>query len=463
MNTHKTFNLMIAIVFTFSLFMIPTPVSAQEYPPIISSPFIRVLMSGHRIEARQWPVGTEVTMTIHDPANGEETNNDIKETAVVLAEDPNGDGVDVAFFTWPATGLQPGFVVTMSGNGTSKTLVVSALKITIINPIANTVSGIATPGNWVEVDCACAAGPATTRWVTANTETGEWTANFSVPDLPPYDGTVDFQPHMLFIVDEFDSDGDQTIVSGEPYNPNTSPIIWNITVPVDPRQVGTIVDATAYFWDPDLFDTHTATWDWGDGSQANGIVDEGSQTVFGSHVYTNAGVYTVTATVTDVVGAFSTFSSGYLVIYDPGAGFVTGGGWINSPAGAYSPDPSLTGKATFGFVSKYQKGKNIPTGNTEFQFKIGNLKFSSTAYDWLVIAGAKAQYKGTGTINGSGSYRFMLTAIDGKANGGGGVDKFRIKIWDLVSGNMIYDNQNGAADDALPTTALQGGSIVIHK
>ncbi len=57
----------------------------------------------------------------------------------------------------------------------------------------------------------------------------------------------------------------------------------------------------------------------------------------------------------------------------------------------------------------------------------------------------------------------MLTAIDGQVNGGGGVDKFRIKIWDLATDQLIYDNQQGAGDDALPTTALQGGSIVIHK
>ena len=33
------------------------------------------------------------------------------------------------------------------------------------------------------------------------------------------------------------------------------------------------------------------------------------------------------------------------------------------------------------------------------------------------VAGAKAQYKRFGTINGSGSYRFMLTAIDGQVSG----------------------------------------------
>jgi hypothetical protein len=35
------------------------------------------------------------------------------------------------------------------------------------------------------------------------------------------------------------------------------------------------------------------------------------------------------------------------VAYDPSAGFVTGSGWINSPAGAYVSDPTLTGRATF--------------------------------------------------------------------------------------------------------------------
>jgi hypothetical protein len=152
-----------------------------------------------------------------------------------------------------------------------------------------------------------------------------------------------------------------------------------------------------------------------------------------------------------------------MVIYDTSAGFVTGGGWFDSPAGAYPADPTLTGKATFGFVSKYQKGTQIPTGNTEFQFKVAGLTFSSTSYNWLVIAGAKAQYKGTGTIDGSGTYRFMLTAIDGQISGGGGVDKFRIKIWDPVSDQVVYDNQLGAGDDSLPSTVIGGGSIVIHK
>ena len=45
------------------------------------------------------------------------------------------------------------------------------------------------------------------------------------------------------------------------------------------------------------------------------------------------------------------------------------------------------------------------------------------------MAGAKAQFKGTGTINGAGGYGFLLTVTDGQLTGGGGTDKFRIKIW----------------------------------
>jgi hypothetical protein len=68
-----------------------------------------------------------------------------------------------------------------------------------------------------------------------------------------------------------------------------------------------------------------------------------------------------------------------------------------------------------------------------------------------------------GTINGGGSYGFLLTAIDGQESGGGGIDQFRLKIWDQGTGSTIYDNQPGVADDAANATQLSGGSIVIHK
>ncbi len=249
---------------------------------------------------------------------------------------------------------------------------------------------------------------------------------------------------------------------------NVAPILAALTGPVAPNAVGRPVGVSAAFTDMGTRDTHTALVDWGDGTTSAVISESnGAGTATGSHAYTAAGVYTVRMTVTDDDGGASNQSVfQYVVIYDPDAGFVTGGGWIDSPLGAYRPNPGLTGKANFGFVAKYQKGKSVPDGNTEFQFKAGDLNFKSTGYEWLVISGPKGQYKGYGTINGAGNYRFVLTIEDGDLKGTG-VDKFRIRIWgdgsDLGGSGVIYDNQyaQAALDDA--STSLGGGSVVIHS
>src|SRR5207302_434908 len=101
-----------------------------------------------------------------------------------------------------------------------------------------------------------------------------------------------------------------------------------------------------------------------------------------TYTFNTPGVYLVKLAVTDddggtemahTVGGLTAANDNLeamVVVYDPAAGFVTGGGWINSPAGAYTLDPSLVGKANFGFVSQYKKGATVPTGETEFQFHV---------------------------------------------------------------------------------------------
>jgi hypothetical protein len=79
-----------------------------------------------------------------------------------------------------------------------------------------------------------------------------------------------------------------------------------------------------------------------------------------------------------------------------------------------------------------------------------------------VIAGARAQFKGVGTINGAGNYGFMLTAIDSDLKKKGDPDMFRIKIWDRATSSIVYDNQMGATDTGDASTALGGGSIQIQ-
>jgi hypothetical protein len=245
---------------------------------------------------------------------------------------------------------------------------------------------------------------------------------------------------------------------------NVNPVITSTTGPTGPQALGPATSVTTNFTDVGSKDTHTCTYTWDDGSPATTVnapgMGNGSCTA--THTYTGAGVYAVHVKVLDDdTGSVEADFAQYVVIYDPNAGFVTGGGFINSPAGAYRADQTLAGKANFGFNAQYKKGANVPTGETEFQFQVGNLNFHSATYQWLVVSGtSKAQYKGTGTINGSGNYGFLLTAYDGSP------DKFRIKIWDNNNGGaIVYDNNYSSPDDidtAAPL-AIAGGSIVIHK
>jgi parallel beta-helix repeat protein len=249
---------------------------------------------------------------------------------------------------------------------------------------------------------------------------------------------------------------------------NVAPIITSWEGPIYPVDLNVPIEMTGTFTDPGTSDTHTATIDWGDGTRTEAIISQ--NTISGTHSYSTIGVYKVTVTITDDDLGTASRDFRYIAIYDSTEGHVTGGGWIDSPEGAYYPDPTLSGKASFGFVAKYKKGTTEPIGKTEFQFHAAGMNFHSSNYEWLVVAGSKAMFKGTGTINGEGEYKFILTAVDGDLKGkDGGPDKFRIKIWveDEETGEeiIIYDNMLGAeVDEELDeTTELGGGAIVIHK
>ena len=88
---------------------------------------------------------------------------------------------------------------------------------------------------------------------------------------------------------------------------------------------------------------------------------------------------------------------------------------------------------------------------------MASLNFHSDSYEWLVVTGSNyAKFKGVGTINGDGFYKFQIWAGDGI--GTNGSDTFRIRIWleDELTGdeNVIYDNGSDQF--------IGGGSIVIH-
>jgi hypothetical protein len=299
----------------------------------------------------------------------------------------------------------------------------------------------------------------------ANNNDDTWSWSFATSDGPADSQTV--------TITADDGKGGTAQTTFELTVNNVAPSVNSILVPLDPVNIN---DQSMYTIDVTFSDPagvkdepYTCDFDLDNDGTNDAMVTGVTSTSCSTQLnYAEAGVYTVKVTVSDKDGGSGTATATeFIVAYDPSAGFVTGGGWILSPEGACQFEACTNdtiGKATFGFVSKHKKGATTPTGQTEFQFKAGNLNFHSDSYQWLVLAGPNAKYKGVGTINGSGNYGFMLTAKDSEINGGGDVDTFRIKIWDKDNGDaVVYDNKMGAGDDLYDGTELGGGNIKIHK
>ncbi|TMB95064.1 MAG: hypothetical protein E6J38_06365 [Chloroflexi bacterium] len=247
---------------------------------------------------------------------------------------------------------------------------------------------------------------------------------------------------------------------------NAAPTAGPLAGPSDPVAVSAQVALSGAFTDPGTADTHTAIVDSGDGTAATpATVTEtlGSGTISASHAYGVAGVYRVTVTIADDDGASAQTTLEALVVFDPAAGSARGAGWFSSPAGAYVSDTTAAGRAFFGFLARYQKDGAVPFAQPGFRLKTDRFAFDSTAYDWLVVTGAKAQLHGSGRVNGNAGYAFLVSAIDGDRIGKDVPDRLRIKIWDAASGAVLYDTQAGDPDGADPVRVLGGGSLIVGQ
>jgi hypothetical protein len=76
--------------------------------------------------------------------------------------------------------------------------------------------------------------------------------------------------------------------------------------------------------------------------------------------------------------------------------------------------------------------------------KVGDFEYNALNFEYLSVAGARAQIKGTGKITGGQSgINFIMTVIDGALDGTG-IDKVRIKIYNRNTGQVYYDNEGGS-------------------
>ena len=227
---------------------------------------------------------------------------------------------------------------------------------------------------------------------------------------------------------------------------NVPPTISAVSGPTAPSAINTAITVSATFTDPGTADTHTCVVAWGDGTTLTvTAAGSGNGSCSATHAYAAAGLYAVSVSVTDKDGGTATAQlTNRIVIFDPNAGFVTGGGYVDLP----------TGRANFGFNAKYIKNQVNLTGETEFQMNLANVNFHSTGYAWLVVYGVNSEtavWTGTGTVNGSGTYSFQFTVVDGQRDGTG-VDKMQMKIW----------NADGTVYDTGALVPITNGSIVIH-
>jgi endonuclease G len=210
---------------------------------------------------------------------------------------------------------------------------------------------------------------------------------------------------------------------------NVNPVAGAVSGPATALTIGSSATITVAYTDAGPADTHTATFDWDDGTTTSAACASGSCTA--SRAYLAPGVYGVTITIADDDNGTTVTSFQFVRVFDPAKVKVDGKGTI--PNGS------------FDFSVKTDKGAIAPKGHTTFTS--GGHTFTAVSYEWMVVAGPRAQYAGSGTIDGSGSYRFILTAIDGDATGGGGMDRYRIRIWDPSTGQTVYDNVPGVSDD----------------
>ncbi|HEU4389039.1 MAG TPA: endo-1,4-beta-xylanase, partial [Blastocatellia bacterium] len=247
---------------------------------------------------------------------------------------------------------------------------------------------------------------------------------------------------------------------------NPSPVA-NITSPVGGAffAAGAPISFTGAFTD-NPGGTHAAQWQFGSVTQA-GSLSESTGAITGAFSFATPGIYTVSLTVTDGCGGSNLTSSvagkpAIVFIFDPISGKVTCDGQIDSPPGAVSANPGMSGKATFALSCQYKSGALPPKGTTQFTF--GTLGFQASSFEFLVVSGAKAAFRGVGKINGGGNFGFMLSLIDGDLKGAGNVDRLRMKIWDKNNNDaVVYDSQIGAPDTADPAAPLTSGNVTVHK
>ncbi|MFU8876020.1 PKD domain-containing protein [Micromonospora sp. SL4-19] len=235
----------------------------------------------------------------------------------------------------------------------------------------------------------------------------------------------------------------------------TSPTPWQVF------RVGTPVQLSAPFTDA-ANDTHTCKVSWDDSTTTQSTPTD--HVCNQTHTFTSAGMYTIEVAVTDDDGGTGT-AEVMVIVYDPKGGFITEGGVISSPAGAFPANPEHIGKLHAQATVKYLPGENGPVpgnGRIAADLEGGEMRLLSTRLEWLVVTPTgKLAAKGVGTVGGQAGFGFLFYGKDNP-------DGLRLVVWRLgdntiPNDQIIYDNYPSSYDlDKSSLTAMTSGSVQIH-
>lgn len=132
-------------------------------------------------------------------------------------------------------------------------------------------------------------------------------------DFNPYSGRDYFTGHT-------DQNGQSYFISKYDLSLSNQPPVINPII-ISPTGLLTYVQASASttFSDQDSTDTHSAVWEWGDGTTSSGVINtsNSTKTITGNHTYSTAGTYTVKLTVTDSYGNTSSRTSESITVNNP--------------------------------------------------------------------------------------------------------------------------------------------------
>lgn len=104
----------------------------------------------------------------------------------------------------------------------------------------------------------------------------------------------------------------------------------------------------------------------------------------------------------------------------------------------------------------------MPNGSVRLWIPGLDKNFESSTIESLVVSGNRAQFWGTGTLNGAPA-RFRITAVDGNPHHDGVADAIRVELWDASGTTLLYDTQSGAPPESVVTTPIDGGNIQIRR